>query len=49
MLTLHFARRKYKKDNNKNNPGTGSVDFVNVAVALGVVSLAAAGAVALKK
>ena len=19
MLTLHFARRKYKKDNNKNN------------------------------
>ena len=37
------------KDNNKNNPGTGSVDFVNVAVALGVVSLAAAGAVALKK
>ncbi len=33
----------------KNNPGTGSVDFVNVAVALGVVSLAAAGAVALKK
>ena len=36
-------------DENKNNPGTGSVDFVNVAVALGVVSLAAAGAVALKK
>ena len=34
---------------NKDNPGTGSVDFVNVAVALGVVSLAAAGAVALKK
>lgn len=33
----------------KTNPGTGSVDFVNVAVALGVVSLAAAGAVALKK
>ena len=33
----------------KDNPGTGSVDFVNVAVALGVVSLAAAGAVALKK
>jgi len=33
----------------KENPGTGSVDFVNVAVALGVVSLAAAGAVALKK
>ncbi|MBQ2792685.1 MAG: hypothetical protein IJE98_06225 [Oscillospiraceae bacterium] len=33
----------------KANPGTGSVDFVNVAVALGVVSLAAAGAVALKK
>lgn len=33
----------------KGNPGTGSVDFVNVAVALGVVSLAAAGAVALKK
>ena len=37
------------KDDNKGNPGTGSVDFVNVAVALGVVSLAAAGAVALKK
>lgn len=36
-------------DGNKGNPGTGSVDFVNVAVALGVVSLAAAGAVALKK
>lgn len=36
-------------DGNKDNPGTGSVDFVNVAVALGVVSLAAAGAVALKK
>lgn len=36
-------------DENKDNPGTGSVDFVNVAVALGVVSLAAAGAVALKK
>lgn len=36
-------------DENKGNPGTGSVDFVNVAVALGVVSLAAAGAVALKK
>ncbi len=33
----------------KENPGTGSVDFVNVAIALGVVSLAAAGAVALKK
>ena len=31
------------------NPATGSVDFVNVAVALGVVSLAAAGAVAMKK
>lgn len=38
-----------KDDGNKDNPGTGSVDFVNVAVALGVVSLAAAGAVALKK
>lgn len=36
-------------DEDKDNPGTGSVDFVNVAVALGVVSLAAAGAVALKK
>ena len=36
-------------DGDKDNPGTGSVDFVNVAVALGVVSLAAAGAVALKK
>lgn len=36
-------------DTDKDNPGTGSVDFVNVAVALGVVSLAAAGAVALKK
>lgn len=31
------------------NPNTGSVDFVNVAVALAVVSLAAAGAVAMKK
>ena len=37
------------KDDNTGTPGTGSVDFVNVAVALGVVSLAAAGAVALKK
>ena len=37
------------KDDSKGNPVTGSVDFVNVAVALGVVSLAAAGAVALKK
>ncbi|MGN0625312.1 MAG: hypothetical protein ACI4I8_03505, partial [Oscillospiraceae bacterium] len=36
-------------EESKDNPGTGSVDFVNVAVALGVVSLAAAGAVALKK
>ncbi|MCI5800643.1 MAG: hypothetical protein MR014_00365 [Oscillospiraceae bacterium] len=33
----------------KENPETGSVDFVNVAVALGAVSLVAAGAVALKK
>lgn len=33
----------------KGNPGTGSVDFVNLAVALGVVSLAAAGAVVLKR
>lgn len=33
----------------KENPATGSVDFVNVAVALGAVSLVAAGAVALKK
>lgn len=32
-----------------SNPNTGAVDFVNVAVALAVVSLAAAGAVALKK
>ena len=31
------------------NPSTGSVDFVNVAVALAVVSLAAAGAIAMKK
>ncbi|MDD3194052.1 MAG: hypothetical protein PHE47_09480 [Oscillospiraceae bacterium] len=31
------------------NPATGSVDFVNVAVALSVVSLVAAGAVAMKK
>lgn len=36
-------------EDGKDNPGTGSVDFVNIAVALGVVSLAAAGAVALKK
>ena len=36
------------KEDSKN-PATGSVDFVNVAVALGVVSLAAAGAVAMKK
>ena len=33
----------------KDNPDTGAVDYVNIAVALGVVSLAAAGAVALKK
>ena len=33
----------------KENPETGSADFVNVAVALGAVSLVAAGAVALKK
>jgi len=36
-------------DTDKTNPETGSVDFVNVAVALGVVSLAAAAAVVLKK
>ena len=35
--------------NKTENPATGSVDFVNVAVALAVVSLAAAGAVAMKK
>ena len=33
----------------KENPETGSASFVNVAVALGAVSLVAAGAVALKK
>lgn len=33
----------------KANPETGSASFVNVAVALGAVSLVAAGAVALKK
>ncbi|MBQ1237306.1 MAG: NPXTG-anchored protein [Oscillospiraceae bacterium] len=33
----------------KANPATGSTEFVNVAVALGTVSLAAAAAVALKK
>lgn len=33
----------------EENPATGSVDFVNVAVALSVVSLVAAGAVAMKK
>ncbi|MDD2955722.1 MAG: hypothetical protein PHD67_05335 [Oscillospiraceae bacterium] len=36
-------------DADKENPETGAVDFVNVAVALGAVSLVAAGAVALKK
>lgn len=43
------AYNKGVTSTDKDNPGTGSVDFVNVAVALGVVSLAAAGAVALKK
>ena len=33
----------------KDNPGTGSNDVVNVAVAMALVSLAAAGAVAFKK
>lgn len=33
----------------KNNPNTGADDFVGVAVALAVVSVAAAGALALKK
>ena len=33
----------------KANPATGSTEFVNVAVALGTVSLAAAAAVVLKK
>ncbi len=33
----------------KENPETGATDFVGVAVALGAVSLVAAGAVALKK
>lgn len=39
------------KDDNtvKNNPNTGADDFVGVAVALAVVSVAAAGALALKK
>lgn len=36
-------------DAEKDNPDTGAVDYVNIAVALGVVSLAAAGAVALKR
>ncbi|MDD3192781.1 MAG: hypothetical protein PHE47_02870 [Oscillospiraceae bacterium] len=36
-------------ETDKDNPGTGAVDYVNIAVALGVVSLAAAGAVALKR
>jgi len=37
------------KDTGKANPATGSVEFVNVAIALGTVSLAAAAAVVLKK
>ena len=41
------------KDNNndpdKNNPDTGAVDFVGSAVALAVASVAAAGALALKR
>ena len=36
-------------DTDKDNPDTGAVDYVNMAVALGIVSLAAAGAVALKR
>ena len=36
-------------DSDKTNPETGGVDYINLAVTLGVVSLAAAGAVALKK
>ena len=36
-------------DGGKDNPGTGSNDVVNVAVAMALVSLAAAGAVAFKK
>ena len=36
-------------DAEKDNPDTGAVDYVNIAVALGVVSLATAGAVALKR
>ena len=37
------------EDGEKENPETGASDFVGVAVALGAVSLVAAGAVALKK
>ena len=37
------------EDGDKENPETGASDFVGVAVALGTVSLVAAGAVALKK
>jgi len=37
------------KDTGKANPATGSTEFVNVAIALGTVSLAAAAAVVLKK
>lgn len=42
--------QEVKPDNTaKNNPNTGADDFVGVAVALAVVSVAAAGALALKK
>ena len=37
------------KDTGKANPATDSTEFVNVAIALGTVSLAAAAAVVLKK
>ena len=46
---IEAASAETETDGDKENPETGSVDFVNVAVALGAVSLVAAGAVALKK
>ena len=47
--TVEDSDSSSSADEDKDNPGTGSVDFVNVAIALGVVSLAAAGAVAMKR
>ena len=48
-IELIEVEEEATKEENKENPSTGANDFVGAAVALAVVSVAAAGALALKK